>query len=627
VLFIIADDLSCDLGCYGNTIVQTPSLDRLASTSVRFDRAYVQYPLCSPSRSSFLTGLKPESIGVFNNNQSFRKNRPEVVTLPQLFRQHGVFTAAFGKIFHHGALQEKSMQDPQSWDLHPEIKGNSRGSQGESRDLLPLRSFLAFKWIAANGDDEDQLDGRIAGEAIKFLEKKGDQPFFLAVGFHRPHVPLQCPRKYFDLYPLESLELPKNLPESFPPSAIPDEAGSDGFASWSDQDRKEFMRGYFACITFMDAQVGKVLDALERLHLDENTIVVFTGDHGYQLGQHGWWSKNTLFEETLRTPLLIRLPGAKGNGKACNGLVEHLDLYPTIADLCGLPPPSGLDGMSLRPLLEDPSRSGRESARSMVRRGEEVKGRSIRTDRWRYTEWNEGALGVELYDFKNGPAKGIDRTKDPEYSTTRAELSGLLRGTVKTGDVGGEANHFVEVSQPLVADSGMIVGNVAFPFGEDPADHPELEVSLTVKPSPVAASKDESGHVTMQNAASLARLQLRFPPGEVDSSGKRLTGVFGDTLVVVMDLSETLSNKGLEDSLGTQSSESMMSDAHLNQVIEKTVECLLLNARRRWPRIRHLALSIDGSHHHENWEGVHSLEKVGTAGPSDAAGGSGASKE
>jgi hypothetical protein len=183
------------------------------------------------------------------------------------------------------------------------------------------------------------------------------------------------------------------------------------------------------------------------------------------------------------------------------------------------------------------------------------------------------------------------------------------------------------VSQPLVADSGMVIGNVNFPFGEDPADHPELEVSLTVKPSPVAASKkDESGHVT-QNAASLARLQLRFPPGAVDSSGKRRTGVFGDTLVVVMDLSETLINKAMEDSSGTLSPESMMSDARLNEVIEKTVECLLLNARRRWPRIRHLALSIDGSHHHENWEGVHSLEKVGTPGSPGAAGGSGASKE
>jgi uncharacterized sulfatase len=541
-----------------------------------------------------------------------------------------VFTAAFGKIFHQGSLQEKSMRDPVSWDLHPQIKGNSRGSQGEGRDLLPQRSFLAFKWIAANGGDEDQLDGRIAAEAIEFLEERGDRPFFLAVGFHRPHVPLQCPRKYFDLYPLESLELPAVSPESLPPRAIPDDAGRYGFGSWSDQDRKEFMRGYFACITFMDAQVGKVLDALERLHLDENTIVVFTGDHGYQLGEHGWWSKNTLFEESLRTPLLIRVPGAKGNGKACHSVVELLDLYPTIADLCGLPPPAGLDGMSLRALLEDPSLSGRESARSIVRRGEEVKGQSIRTDRWRYTEWNEGALGVELYDFKDGPAKGIDRTKDPEYAETRAELAALLRKSfpAQTGSAARKANHFVEVSQPLVTDSGMVIGNVSFPFDEDPADHPELEVSLTVKPGPVATSKkDESGHVTMENAASLARLQLRFPPGAVDSSGKRPTGVFGDTLVVVMDLSETLSNEALEDSLETLSSESRISDAHLNAVIEKTVECLLLNARRRWPRIRHLALSIDGSHHHENWEGVHSLEKVGTADPPGAAGGSGVSKE
>lgn len=189
------------------------------------------------------------------------------------------------------------------------------------------------------------------------------------------------------------------------------------------------MRGYYACVSFMDAQVGKVLDALERLHLDESTIVVFLGDHGYHLGEHGWWGKTTLFEESLRVPLLIRAPGAKGNGRACRALVELVDLYPTIADLCGLTPPAGLAGMSLRALLEDPSLPGKDAAHSMLRRGERVTGRSIRTDRWRYTEWNEGALGVELYDFGDESAPAIDRSKDAQYAGTRAQLAELLRRT------------------------------------------------------------------------------------------------------------------------------------------------------------------------------------------------------
>jgi uncharacterized sulfatase len=423
VLLIIADDLNCRLGCYGAK-VRTPNLDAFASTAVRFERAYVQYPLCSPSRSSFLTGLQPDSLRVFNNGLSFRETCPTVVTLPQMFRQNGYFSAAFGKVFHLGALQEQSMQDPQSWDLQETGKGTSRGTKGEGRNLLPE---FPFKWIAAEGSDEDQIDGQLARAAIEFLEKQGEAPFFLTIGFHRPHAPLQCPREYFDLYPLETLEMPQAAPDSAPSCAYQRDGHKKAFASWTEQDRREFLRGYFACISFLDAQVGKVLAALERLHLDENTVVVFLGDHGYHLGEHDWWTKNTLFEESLRTPLLIRAPGAKGNGHACRALVEFVDLYPTVADLCGLTPPAGLAGTSLRALLEDPSQPGKEAAQSMLHRGEKVIGRSIRTDRWRYTEWNEGALGVELYDFADGSVTGVDRSHDAKFAETRAELSAILR--------------------------------------------------------------------------------------------------------------------------------------------------------------------------------------------------------
>ncbi|HET9888591.1 MAG TPA: sulfatase [bacterium] len=426
VLFIIADDLNCSLGCYGRKDLKTPNLDAFAATAVRFDRAYVQYPLCSPSRASFLTGLDPHSIGVYNNSESFREMHPDVVTLPQLFRESGYFTAAFGKVFHRGVPQEESMADPQSWDLLVSIAGDPKGTQGDGRDLLPEVRRFAYKWIAADGEDGLQVDAKIAKRTIEFLEDQGNKPFFLAVGFHRPHVPLQCPRKYFDLYSLESMEVPPASPGSTPAFAIPHNEPGEGIASWSEADRKEFLRGYYACVSFVDGQVGQLLSALQRLHLDDNTIVVVLGDHGFHLGEHGWFGKGTLFEESLHAPLLIRAPGAKGNGSASEALVEFVDLYPTLADLCGLTPPQELAGESLSALLENPFQMGKVAARSMIRRGKEAVGQSIRTDRWRYTEWNEGALGVELYDFETD-SHGIDRSTDDLYAKTRGELSELLR--------------------------------------------------------------------------------------------------------------------------------------------------------------------------------------------------------
>jgi uncharacterized sulfatase len=628
VLMIIADDLNCDLGCYGHKVVRTPNLDRLASSSVRFDRAYVQYPVCNPSRSSFLTGLDPEALQVFNNQQYFRRNRPDVVTLPQLFRKSGFFTAAFGKVFHRGSFQDRVMEDRPSWDLDSPGSAKAAGNKGEGRNLASGKPIFS-RWLAAEGTDEDQIDGQIAKEAIEFLEDPRGEPFFMIVGFNRPHVPLQCPRKYFDLYPIEDLVLPVVSTESIPEPALPEGDYREAFESWTDQERREFMRGYYACVSFMDAQVGKVLDALERLDLDEKTLVVFLGDQGYHLGEQGWWNKNTLFESSLRAPLLIRVPGMNGNGRACRGLVEFLDLYPTIADLCGLMPPAGLPGESLRPLLSDPSRPGRSAARSMIRRGKEIVGRSIRTDRWRYTEWNEGKRGVELYDFAEGQEEEIDRSKDPKYAEVRAELAALLRQPVANGGKTASAGEsLVRVSQPTFVhqagdsirgrgsdrpdelDAVSVIREVEYLLSADLAKSPETEVRLTVAQRADSmrhrepSSDRDSFLRENRNAAFLSQLRLTFPEGSRDSSGARFPGLFGDTLVVVLDLSNAMESKSVQARAD-----------RFNEIVEQTVQCLFLNAKRRWPRIKHLALSIDGSHAHEHWENVYSLEENAARAP------------
>jgi uncharacterized sulfatase len=248
---------------------------------------------------------------------------------------------------------------------------------------------------------------------------------------------LQCPRKYFDHYSLEDFEAPApSEPSPEAPQALPSDDSESSFASWSDDDRREFLRGYAACVSFMDAQAGRVLDALDRLHLTESTIIVFLGDQGFHLGEQGWWGKNTLFERSLRVPLLVRAPGAKGNGRSCSALVELVDLYPTLAELCALPAPPGLEGKSFRSLLENPAGDGRKAAYSILRRGRSVAGRTVRTERWRYTEWNGGALGTELYDYASDAAEESNLASDPAHSKTKGELAKLLREISPRGSAG-----------------------------------------------------------------------------------------------------------------------------------------------------------------------------------------------
>jgi len=440
VLFIAVDDLRNDLGCYGHPQVKTPNIDRLAARGIRFDRAYCQYPVCNPSRTSLLTGLRPDSTGVLDNNTNFRAKLPDVVTLPQLFRRHGYYAASLGKIFHRGLTMEDlraEMDDSPSWDVARYFQATARGNQGEGRNLTGGRLEWC-RWLAAEGEDEDQPDGQIAREAIKLMEERRDKPFFLALGFHKPHDPFNAPKKYFDLYPLEKLKLPQDASDRSPelPQALPGGAFREAFARFTDQERREFMRAYYAGVSFTDAQVGKVLDALDRLKLADSTIVVFFGDHGYHLGERGWWNKNTLFELSARAPLIVAAPRAKARGQSSARLVEFVDIYPTLVELSGLPAPAHLEGRSFVPLLDAPRRAWKQAAYTQAQRGKTA-GRSIRTERWRYTEWrNESGavIGMELYDHRADPSEWKNLANDTQSAPVRKELAARLAKLHKEGE-------------------------------------------------------------------------------------------------------------------------------------------------------------------------------------------------
>ena len=430
VLFIISDDLNCDLGCYGHRHVRTPNIDALANSGVRFDRAYVQYTVCNPSRSSFLTGLRPTTTKIVDNTTHFRKSLPDVVTLPQLFRENGYESVGLGKVFHRGLSPDdakREMDDPKSFDRVAYGKATAIGIQGEGRNLTGDKLGWC-RWLAAEGTDADQPDGQLADEAVKTLAENRDKPLFLAVGFYRPHDPFIVPKKYFDLYDRAKLELPDTPDRYAPPfpHSIGGGAFKTAFDQFTDRERREFLHAYYAGVSFMDAQVGKLLDALKANRLDDNTVVVFIGDHGYELGVRGWWNKNTLFERSCRAPFIVRDPAAKGNGKGTSTIAEFVDLYPTLAARCGLKGvPKNLEGADFRKVLDDPTAKHKEAAVTVVQRGKFL-GRSIRTDRYRYTEWDGGEKGTELYDHTTDPGEWKNLSGDPKASDVRADLKKRL---------------------------------------------------------------------------------------------------------------------------------------------------------------------------------------------------------
>ncbi|HEY6166673.1 MAG TPA: sulfatase [Verrucomicrobiae bacterium] len=436
VLLLVSDDLNNHLACYGDPVVKTPNLDALARRGVLFEGAYCQFPHCNPSRSSFLTGLRPRTTRVTNNEDNLYQNIPGVMTLPHWFRTHGYATARCGKIFHLGVPTGlESMDDPQAWDFGTPFKDERPyPPKRESAVKVSTGKKQGIPWTETTGTDDDLVDGNFAKTAIKWLERRDQsKPFFLAVGFHRPHLPLVAPAKYFDLYPFDAIKLPPEPADDEVDIPLPARNGAvPGYAvTTTPEQRRAAIRGYLATVSFMDAQAGRVLDAVKRLGLADNTIIVFTGDHGWHLGEHGLWHKRSLFEECARVPFMVFAPGARSNGQRCTGMVELLDVFPTLCDLTGVPAPGNLQGKSLRPLLNDPRASLHEAAFTEARRGKDAEfwGRSVRTARWRYTEWNGGRDGAELYDHDADPREFTNLASDARHAETIAHLKKLLTET------------------------------------------------------------------------------------------------------------------------------------------------------------------------------------------------------
>ena len=419
VLFIAIDDLRPLLGCYGYPEMHTPNIDALAERGTLFNRAYCQFPVCNPSRASVFTGLRPDTVGVYNNFSYFRDTLPEVVTLPQHFKTHGYHTRSVGKITHG----PNALLDQRSW------------SAPIWREFWkPVDKATNPSWQALDVPDDELEDGRIADAAVEILSGIKDREFFLAVGFNKPHLPFYAPNKYFDLYPPQTFSVPvdSRLPKDAPdiasnPKGLRGYQDISKYPPFEDEKTLELIRAYAATTSYVDAQVGRVLNQLNALGLTENTVVVLWGDHGFHLGEHGLWRKNTLFEDSVRSPLIISVPGQTSPNTTTDALVELIDIYPTLCDACQLPAPTELEGISMIPVVEQPTRTWKSAAFSQLSRGS-VQGISIRTERYRYTEWGQDAVhGKELYDYDLDPNETVNIAGLPENIELVTDLSEQLR--------------------------------------------------------------------------------------------------------------------------------------------------------------------------------------------------------
>lgn len=434
VLFLICDDLNTDLGCYGHPQVKSPNIDRLAKAGVRFSNAHCQYPLCGPSRASFMSGLYPDQTLVQRNAIYIREHVPNVKTVSQMFRDAGYFATRIGKIFHYNVplhIGTGGHDDPYSWDHTINPRGRDRDDEPKIFTLVPGQFGGTLSWLAADGTDAEQTDAIAATEAVARLRKHAADrtPFYLAVGLYRPHTPYVAPRKYFDLYPPGKIRVPQvpaGYLETIPDAARKSIRRKKDQIDLAEDLARQAIQAYHASITFADAQVGCILDALKETGLDRNTVVLFTSDHGYHMGEHGHWQKTTLFENATRVPLIIAGPGVTAAGKTAATPAEMVDFYPTLAELCGLKPPAAVAGVSLVPALRDATARPRKSALTQY-----ADGYSIRTERYRYTEWGEhGKGGTELYDHQSDPAEMVNLAGRKEQAAVVKELSAMLRERV-----------------------------------------------------------------------------------------------------------------------------------------------------------------------------------------------------
>ena len=441
VLFIIADDLTATaLSCYGNDVCRTPNIDRLAASGVRFTRAYCNATYCGPSRASFLSGYYPHATGVLG----YTSPRPAIgerATWPQHFKNAGYYTARVSKIYHMGVpggIEEGSdgADDPTSWTERfnspgPEWKAPGTGEtlEGNPDGKKPVVGGNTFVVVEADGDDLVHSDGKTAARAVQLLEQHADEPFFLAVGFVRPHVPFVAPRNYFEPFlPYDKLPLPPKIPgdwDDIPPAGINYKTSAN--MKMDVRRQKKAIGGYYAAVAYLDAQVGKVLAALERSGQADNTIVIFTSDHGYHLGEHDFWAKVSLRDESAGVPLIVRVPGKRP--AVCRSLVELIDLYPTVARLCGLEVPARLQGKDISAMFDDPRRQVRDTAFCVA---PSSRGFLLRDDKWAYLQYAEDASrGVELFDVAADPRQNTNLADKPEQAGVvaafKAKLADKLR--------------------------------------------------------------------------------------------------------------------------------------------------------------------------------------------------------
>lgn len=441
VLFIAVDDLRPKIGCYGDEMAVTPHLDGLARRGVLFTRAYCQQAVCNPSRASVMTGRRPDTTRVWDLKTHFRKALPDVVTLPQYFKQHGYHTQCVGKIYH----DPKWAQDAPSWSVaetYSVTENRTKYALDASRAPKGKKKGLATE--CAEVPDEAYIDGMVSDAACRMLREIPDKPFFLAVGFRRPHLPFSAPKKYWDLYDPKSLPMPSptTAPVGIPKIALHNSAELRGYEDMpstgplSEAETRRLIHGYYASTSYMDAQLGKVFDELDRLDLTSNTVVVLWADHGYHLGELGLWNKHTNFELDTRVPLIIASPGQKLRGMETSALVELVDLYPTLVDLVGLPDAPGLEGVSLAGLLDNSTTSVKQTAFSQFPRPGNFKGLppvmgcSVRTEKFRYTEWRNhkknSVVARELYDHQVDPGELNNLADREDYREQQAHLVNLL---------------------------------------------------------------------------------------------------------------------------------------------------------------------------------------------------------
>ncbi len=454
VLFIATDDLNADIACLGSPIAKTPNLDRLAQSGMLFRHAYAQQALCNPSRSSLFTGLTPDTLKIWDLKTHFRDTHPDAVSLPQLFKQHGYFTQGIGKILHNWGPNESITIDPPSFSV-PQIYNYAPHYADWYIPGKPQGTWAEKKGPATqcvDVPDETYFDGRIAQEAIKALRqmKEKDQPFFLGVGFWKPHLPFNAPKKYWDMYDPDAIPGPQppTPPRNVPEIAMHNSKELRGYTDMpadgplTPEQIKHLRHGYFADISFVDAQIGKVLDELDKLGLADSTIVVFWSDHGFHIGEQTLWAKTSNFELDARVPLIIRYPGMKTAGQQSDALVELLDMYPTLADLAGLQAPDDLEGKSLRPVLENPTVEVRDAALTQHPRPPygakiDVMGYSIRTPRYRYTEWrtfgSDEIVARELYDHQEDDIESDNIVDDPALVEQVQQLHKLLQEAIAGG--------------------------------------------------------------------------------------------------------------------------------------------------------------------------------------------------